>query len=214
MGGSGWIGLRKYLISLGEIFLQRERPGGLVGWIRVDQRVDHGRFEVFSWSGTTPHVDVAWTYELRGDQRANPVVHSEIVSLPDGFVCPTDEELLRVFRPKGHQLVTWGRTPGVRVNDPHWIGVRGTTPLHIDPGYPRYSHQLKVRVDPGIYAQGISREAIRLRRGLYYVLDTHSPHQVFRENRGAGMYNISLSIDHDDVLPAGETIERLLAYGS
>jgi hypothetical protein len=158
-------------------------------------------------------VNVKWNYELRADQRANPVVCAKTVTLPDDFICPTDDQLAEIFTGKGHQLITWGRTPGKKVDDPHWIGVKGSTPLHTDPAYPRYTHQLKIRVDQGISARGLDRQPIRLYRGLYYVLDTHSPHQVFRESRTSGIWNVSISIDHDIVLEPAHAIMRLYGFG-
>ena len=97
-------------------------------------------------------------------------------------------------------------------DSPHWIGTRRGTPLHRDELYPRYTHQLKVRVDDGIYARGLNKEEIKLERGLFYILDTHSPHQVFRKKEDA-YWNISVSIDSYDLLPVDETIRRCINYG-
>ena len=95
-------------------------------------------------------MDVKWTDELKKGQSANPVVFFQHVELPENFIHPSDAMLNRIFTGKGAQLKTWGRTPGVKENDPHWIGVKGSTTLHTDPRYPRYTHQLKIRVDDGI----------------------------------------------------------------
>ena len=149
---------------------------------------------------------------LQAGQRSNPVVYAETVAL-DGVGIPTDEDLLKMFRGPGYGLQTWARSVDaagktIIVDDPHWIAVRRQTPLHTDPKYPRYSHHLKVRVDAGIAVRGLDRVETPLYRGLYYVLDTHSPHQV---TLTAG-WNVAASIDHPTVLDAPTTIARLLTF--
>jgi len=164
--------------------------------------------------------DVNWNYKLEDDQSDNPVVFSRIITLPKGFPYPKDEDLLgpsKIFKTDGTRLRTWGRKKDKNgkvmwQDSPHWIGTRRGTPLHRDELYPRYTHQLKVRVDDGIYARGLNKEEIKLERGLFYILDTHSPHQVFRKKEDA-YWNISVSIDSYDLLPVDETIRRCINYG-
>lgn len=157
-------------------------------------------------------MDLPWTYQLEGDQRPNPVIHWEMVALPDGFIYPTDEVLALIFPSKGRALKTWGRTGRAKENDPHWIGTKGSTPLHNDLPYPRYTHHLKIRVDPEIYSRGLNKEGLLLRRGLFYILDTHSPHQVITPLKDEG-WNISISLDSNSVESAPKTVMKLVQYG-
>lgn len=167
-------------------------------------------------------MDVPWTYQLESHQSANPVVFSRQVKLPDGFIFPSDEVLLRVFKtdnfkPKAGRLKAWGRSRDAKgkvlyENDPHWIAVRNGTPLHIDPPYPRYTHHLKIRVDDGIYVRGLDKAELHLTTGLFYILDTHSPHQVFNKSQEDG-WNISISIDSHTVLPIHKAINDCVAFG-
>jgi hypothetical protein len=160
-------------------------------------------------------ADLSWNYELKPGERANPVVHYEYVNM-DGVFYPSDEDLLRVFKTDGFKLQTWGRTVDkhgkvVREMDPHWIAVRKGTPLHNDKAYPRYTHHLKVRVDEGIYARGLDKTEIKLERGLFYILDTHSPHQVFHKGR-EGVWNVSCSVDSKEPLEPSVAIKMCLDY--
>ena len=157
-------------------------------------------------------MDVGWDYQLKGDQRDHPVVFQKDVELPDGFILPTDEMLLKIFIGKGRAVKTWGRTPGVKAFDPHWIGIRGATTLHTDPAFPRYSHHLKIRVDEGISVRGLRKEQFTLRRGLFYILDAHSPHQILSEKDRLA-FNIAISMDSSAPLEVAGTIRALIKYG-
>jgi len=156
-------------------------------------------------------MNLKWNYELTGDQRSNPVVDTADVYLPDKVRYPTDAELLTVFTTKAYTLQTWGRTRGVLEDDPHWIAVRGGTPLHYDPRYPRYSHHLKIRVDPGVSVRGLDLAELPLKRGTYYVLDARSPHQVVHEGEGEG-WNVAASVDSKKVLLFEAVLPLLLAF--
>lgn len=133
-----------------------------------------------------------------------------VVGLPDDLFRPTEDELRTVFPTRAQSLKTWGRTPGVKVNDPHWIGVHRQTPLHTDPAYPRYTHHLMLYVDD-FSLRGMDKVECELWRGLYYLLDTHSPHQVYARKPEATWY-VAVSIDSKEPLESHRTIERLIAY--
>tara|TARA_Y100001951_G_C11255821_1_gene249333 strand:- start:496 stop:1011 length:516 start_codon:yes stop_codon:yes gene_type:complete len=163
-------------------------------------------------------MNVKWNTPLKEGQRANPVIEWTNVHLSDDFIFPTDEQLLKIFKTKGYKLQTWGRSKDEKgrtnlTQDPHWIAVRNGTPLHYDPRYPRYSHHLKIRVDDGIFVRGMSLEELKLERGTYYVLDAHSPHQVFHKNKEA-LWNVAISVDSNIILPMEEVITEAIEYGN
>ena len=161
-------------------------------------------------------MDVKWDAELKDGQSANPVLHWERMELPEELICPTDDQLAVIFKTNQYRLQTWSRQKKngktVLTNDPHWLATRGSGPLHVDPKYPRYSHQLKIRVDDGIFARGLDKVEVPLFRGVYYVLDTHSPHQVFSPKVKNG-YNVTVSIDHHIPLRRDKTVARLSEWG-
>ena len=157
-------------------------------------------------------MEVKWDTPLKDGQLECPVVSLKRVDLPDGFIYPTDDMLAEVFKGKGHQLRTWGRTQGVKVDDPHWIGVKGQTPLHWDPAYPRYSHHLKIRVDEWAACRGMNKIALKMTRGLFYILDTHSPHQVISKDK-KWTWNVAISLDSHEIRDTDETIAKLIEYG-
>lgn len=160
-------------------------------------------------------ADLKWNYELKDWQRSNPVVFSTQFNM-DGIPYPTEIDLLKVFKTEGFKLQTWGRSKDsdgkvIKQNDPHWIAVRNGTPLHYDPSYPRYSHHLKVRVDAGIIVRGISKEELELKRGTFYILDTHSPHQVLHKDKRA-VWNVAVSVDCSEILTAEEVAPLAMKY--
>lgn len=167
-------------------------------------------------------MDVSWDYKLEDWQNSNPVVFSTQVVLPDGFIFPTELMLMKVFKTdrfkKGSgRLKAWGRSKDskgavIHENSPHWIAVRNGTPLHLDPPYPRYSHHLKVRVDEGIFVRGLDKVELKLATGIFYILDTHSPHQVFNKSPVDG-WNVAISIDSHTKLNPSETIQRCVEFG-
>ncbi len=165
-------------------------------------------------------MDVKWDYQLKEHQKTNPVVAAVEMELGADIVFPNELQLRQVFGVqsfnKAKRLKTWGRTldeAGKQIlqNDPHWIAVRNGTPLHYDVIYPRYSHHLKVRVDYGTFVRGMDKQELELKRGVFYILDTHSPHQVFLKHK-EDSWNVAVSIDSDFVLPVDETIARCLEY--
>ena len=161
-------------------------------------------------------AEVKWGSALKAGQRGNPVMYAAKVDLPYFVKVPTDSELEEIFKTKGFKLQTWGRSKGkdgkyIRENDPHWIGVRGGTPLHIDPAYPRYSHHLKVRVDDGISVRGMDKAELPLFRGVFYILDTHSPHQILNNNGG---WNVAVSIESKEMLDPKDCATRSIQYSA
>lgn len=161
-------------------------------------------------------ANLKWDYELKEGQRSNPVVYTEHIDLPPSVIFPTEQHLSKVFKTDGFKLQTWGRSidsegKTILTNDPHWIAVKKGTPLHHDPKYPRYSHHLKLRVDDGIFVRGLDLEELELKRGTYYVLDAHSPHQVFHKSKQA-VWNVAVSIDSHEVIDAKEAIPALIKF--
>jgi len=161
-------------------------------------------------------ADLKWDYQLKEGQRSNPVVETQQLDLPKTIIYPNEQDLSKVFKTDGFKLQTWGRSVDsngntIMTDDPHWIAVRKGTPLHYDPKYPRYSHHLKVRVDDGIFVRCLDKEELELKRGTYYVLDAHSPHQVFHKHK-FGLWNIAVSIDSHEVIPSDKAIPALLKY--
>ena len=168
-------------------------------------------------------MDVSWKYELKEGQSANPVVFAKQVDLPDGFIFPTEQKLLKVFKtnafkPKVGRLKAWGRARDkqgkvIYEDNPHWIAVRNGTPLHLDPPYPRYSHHLKARADEGMFVRGLDKVELKLTRGTFYILDTHSPHQVFNKSPVDG-WNIAVSIDSYEQWEPDKAIEACLNFAN
>ena len=155
-----------------------------------------------------------WDVPLRKGQNENPVMYSALVDLPDSITAPNENELEKIFKTKGYKLQTWGRAKDadgkdIKENNPHWIGVRGGTPLHVDPAYPRFSHHLKLRVDQGISVRGLNKVELALQRGVFYILDTHSPHQILNKHGG---WNVAVSIDSNKMLEPENCVKRSVQY--
>jgi hypothetical protein len=154
---------------------------------------------------------------LRPGMSGNPVIYVTDVDLDAlGVPTPTDTELDAIFDTPGASLKTWNREKDdagkvKKINDPHWLCVKKGIKMHIDTGFPRYSHQLKVRVDPATYVRGVDGTETMLRRGMFYILDTHSPHEVLHKAKDS-RWNVTASIDHNIVLNAESTIKRLIEY--
>ena len=147
----------------------------------------------------------------------NPVLHYQIVDLAAAGVPEIDrQDLDKVFVTKGSRLRTWNRAKteaGVTIkeNDPHWICVKSGVGFHVDKGFPRYSYQLKLLVDPDTYALGAIDAEYILMRGVYYVLDTHSPHSIEVRSKSS-TWNLSASIDSGHLLDTKESLTRLISY--
>ena len=129
----------------------------------------------------------------------NPVTFVCDAGLPEETFEPSPEQLAQVFpSSNGQRLKTWGRTRGKSTDsatemDPHWLCCTNGLPLHTDPRYPRYTHQLYVLVDD-LAIGGVGFHLTPLNRGVYVRLDTHSPHKVVKRSRGATWY-VAAAID-------------------
>ena len=166
-------------------------------------------------------MDVKFDAPLKNDQKTNPAIFHTTIDLPSSIITPNEQQLREVFGvkdfTKAKRLKTWGRSIDkegntILIDDPHWLAVRNGTPLHIDPKYPRYSHQLKIRVDFGTFVRGVDLEELELKRGVFYILDTHSPHQVFIKHK-MDAWNISISIDSWNMWEPKKAIKTLIDWG-
>lgn len=154
---------------------------------------------------------------LRVGMAGNPALYVTHVDLDELKVAePSVSDLEAIFDTPGASLKTWNREKDQegkvkKINDPHWLCVKKGIKMHTDTGFPRYSHQLKVKVDPGTFVRGLDGTETMLCRGMFYILDTHSPHEVFHKEKGS-MWNVTASIDHNIRLDAASTLKRLIAY--
>lgn len=159
-------------------------------------------------------VNVAPDAELRQGQNAFPVLWVTTTTARPDPARYSDEALAR-FLPPGHGRAL--RSFGHDANTAHWLLTRGGTPLHIDPAYARYSHQLVLRND-GNRLRGLPRfDQLHppLIPGVMYLLDTHSPHiglpdERLGRSRVTGMLKIVAAVDSDRMMHPGEAF-RLLA---
>lgn len=148
---------------------------------------------------------------LRADMVSNPVLSSAFYAGPLRSE-PTDAELATVFPGAAHSLKTWGRTPGVLVEDAHWIGVRKATPMHTDPRYPRFTHHLIIKASPGAALRGLDGVETKVERGSYLVVDTHSPHQLLQNEKG--LWYVGVSVDSHQPLPQELMLLTLVSYAA
>lgn len=152
---------------------------------------------------------------LKEGMRDNPVLHYEFVDMDD--IPEIDRsDLDKVFTSKGSRLRTWNRAKDdkgvtIKENDEHWICVKRGVGFHVDVGFPRYSYQLKLLVDPMTFILGAGGAEYPLMRGVFYVLDTHSPHSVVVRDKDSE-YNLSASIDSMPLLDIDQCRARLIDY--
>lgn len=160
-------------------------------------------------------MNVTRSYVLQPWQTPRPVLHHEAVTLPVEMRFPDDDALARIFPGGSHSLKTWGRAGNTKVLDPHWIGVRKPTPMHVDPAYPRYSHHLVLRCD-GMWVWGMAKEKEQIVRGSFFILDGHSPHQLAGDRRPKGsppQWYVAVSYDtSEEPSTAERVIPLLMAY--
>jgi hypothetical protein len=165
-------------------------------------------------------MDHPWHKPLKETQTDNPIIfHADVGA--DRLPEITVEQLEQVFPSRKHSLKTWGRAGESTIqdfrkknrvleHDPHWIGVRKQTPLHTDPSYPRFSHHLIVKVDD-FYLQGMNRVEVPIHRGMFYILDGHSPHQLTAYSKASEWY-LAISVDAKEPLPPDLVIESIRQY--
>lgn len=163
-------------------------------------------------------VDVRTDAPLQDGWNPVPIlwaVPAPVKTLPD---C-TDAVLDQYLRPgSGRTLLSFGHDPdGV-----HFLLTRAGTPLHRDPAYARYSHQLIIRND-GNRVRGLpahdTGEAWHppMVPGLMYALDTHSPHQGLPDTRMGGgrsgvIVKAVIAVDRDELLTPEQAWPLLSRY--
>ena len=159
--------------------------------------------------------DVKWNHtdlKLKNFRR-NPIVMCKAITpeIMQSLEVISDADAEIRFDPLKHSLKTWNRKEGLKVNDPHFIGVRKQTPLHTDKAYPRYSHQILLRCD-NFLVRGLDLVETPLCRGTYFVLDGHSPHQLHSTvPKNNGMY-VAISIDNHYVMHPDIVINHLIYF--
>lgn len=156
-------------------------------------------------------MNVSWDAPLKRGQLRNPVIYGTVIDLPPDIPEYGEEDLKQVFRSKKQSLKTWGRSESSPRTEPHWIGVHKGTPLHTDPAYPRYTHHLMLAVDDYVL-RGVDLVETKLVRGLFYIVDTHSPHQLLAKSDDARWY-LAVSLDSKVPLSKHEALPRLIEYG-
>jgi len=158
-------------------------------------------------------MDWSFNKPMREGQVANPFVYTEHIDLSNTNVLePSEEQLNHVFPTPRHSLKTWGRTPGTLVLDPHWIGVRKQTSLHFDPRYPKYTHHLLLKTDHFVL-RGYDKVEMEISRGLFFIMDGHSPHQLLSKAKEANWY-IAVSMDSHEILDRDTVVAQLIKYAS
>lgn len=164
-----------------------------------------------SWSDGSKRVS-----DFKPFMSKNPVVYYEHVNQKRFSFYPTENDLAVHFPlDKKKNIKTWGDARKEKA--PHWIALsfrnRRIQPLHVDSKYPRYTHHLKVRCDNGIAVQGLSKQPMQLHTGSFYILDTHSPHQVICLNDSC-KWNVAVSIDSHEILDPEYAINLALSYAT
>jgi len=157
-------------------------------------------------------ADQKFSVPLKNFQISNPVVAMTELELSDMYINPSNEMLENLFPIKGKQsLRTWGRSKGEHANlDPHWMRIKRGTPLHTDPLYKRYSHHFVLKGE-SYGLRGHDKKETKIGRGTVYVLDVHSPHQVTYHDED-NIWYISVSLDHETILPFEQVIPILINY--
>jgi hypothetical protein len=149
----------------------------------------------------------------------HPVPVLWCVMTPEAGTGDYSDEVLARFLPEGKSRAL--RSFGHDADGVHWLLTRGGTPLHRDPAYARWSHQLVLRND-GNRLRGLPRYDDRrnwhppLRPGVMYALDTHSAHQGLPDERlrpPPVVLKLVIAVDRDELLKPGEAyglLSRLL----
>lgn len=146
-------------------------------------------------------------------QSAVPVLWSVLTSTA-GTGDYSDEQLAR-FLPPGRSIKL--RSFGHDDDGVHWLLTRAGTPLHADPAYARYSHQLVLRND-GNRLRGLPRYDTGdqwhppMVPRMMYALDTHSPHQGTKDPRmdpPGVVLKLVIAVDRDELLTPAEAYPLL-----
>jgi hypothetical protein len=142
-----------------------------------------------------------------------------VVNVPEPVTAEYPDIMLARYLPPGNGRAL--RSFGHDQFGVHWLVTRAGTPLHHDPAYARYSHQLVLRNDGG-RVRGLPRFDARanwhppMRPGVMYALDTHSPHQGLPDERlhpPRVVTKLVIAADRDDLLDprdAWPLLRRLL----
>lgn len=190
-------------------------------WTMCDEEVDMGLINrQYVPRPAYPEEDypmkISKDYKLKEGQLSYPVLWHEQIASPDADMFPTNralEILIGVFgEGKSQRLQTFERAKEDR-NGPHWIGLRSGVGLHLDVGFPRYTHQLVVYND-GWGLTGITGKlSYKIPRFAAFCCDTHSPHQVIPdESLGRGLFYLAASMDSEKRLEPYETIHHLMKF--
>jgi hypothetical protein len=149
------------------------------------------------------------TYQLKENESEYPFYNIEHIVCETPYVSVLD--LKYIFKDKKHKLKTWGNNIGT--SSPHYIGVQKQTPLHTDKGYNKFTHHLILYCDSTFVLRGLNKKEIKPQKGLYFVLDGHSPHQLLAKQKNEGYY-LSVSMDSNKILQTDYVIERFLDFMS
>jgi hypothetical protein len=154
---------------------------------------------------------------LAPGQAAMPVLWA--VHTREAATADYSDEVLARFLPPGRGIKL--RSFGHDADGVHWLLTRAGTPLHRDPAYAQYSHQLVLRND-GNRLRGLPRYDSPDRwhpplvPGVMYALDTHSPHQGTKDPRmdpPPVVLKLAIAVDRDELLTprqAWPLLSRLL----
>ena len=63
-----------------------------------------------------------------------------------------------------------------------------------------------------MFVRGLNKVELMLETGTFYILDTHSPHQVFNKNIYDG-WNVAISMDSDNIWDYKKAINKLTEFG-
>lgn len=133
-------------------------------------------------------------YVLATEQRSHPVVDRISVE-PIACEWLTTDMVQSIFGTKQKGLKMWSG----KGRQPHWLATRNGINLHTDPGYDRYAVQMVIKND-GWRMTGYDKSLVTdLMAGDVYVLDTHSPHELFRGEQSEGRFFVAVGFDVSEI---------------
>lgn len=151
---------------------------------------------------------------LQPGQRAMPIVWMlEHVVDPSRVPEASTETLDRACGGSGtsRRIRSWGHD----ANGVHWLLTRGGTGLHDDRAYRRFTHHLLLRND-GFRIRGLDDEEWHppMTPGCLYCLDTHSPHEVVRDDRlpQTGPYKAQIAVDDEEVIQPAFVVPLIIPW--